>query len=76
MIAPQAANVVANKLLAEYVLECGCSTPPELCYALMGLISLAGIGMAVSAGKAEAIARMDVAMQHVATAKLMTATVQ
>ncbi|WP_342617172.1 hypothetical protein [Rhodoferax sp. GW822-FHT02A01] len=58
MITPDAAEVLANATIAQYVNSCDCETPEDIANVLMKLASMCGLGMSAVAGRDEAVQRL------------------
>jgi len=66
MISPQEADLLAKKLVADYVTACSCATTEDAGNVLMKLVSVAGIFMCATVGQEEAVARLEGTAAHVA----------
>ena len=66
MIKPDEAQVLAQKLMQDYVAACGSATQEDVGNVLMKLVSVIGLGMCATVGQAEAVMRLQGTAAHIA----------
>lgn len=66
MITPQEAEVVANRIVGEYLTACKLDTQQQAGDALMKLVSMCGLAMCATVGQADAVARLEGTAAYIA----------
>lgn len=69
MISAKEAEVLAQKLIEDYVAKCRCNTHDDVANALMKLASMCGLGMCAVVGQPEAVARLQGTTDYIAKAQ-------
>jgi hypothetical protein len=67
MVIEQLAEILAAAAVQKYVKACKCATQDDVANSLMKLVSIVGIGMCVTMGHANAVARLQAATDYIKT---------
>ena len=66
MITPEEAEVIAGKMMQDYVTSCKCNTVHDVANALMMLVSVCSQGMCAAVGQPETVKRLEIAAAYIA----------
>lgn len=66
MITPEEAEVIAGKMMQDYVTSCKCNTVHDVANAVMMLVSVCSQGMCAAVGQPETVERLETVAAYIA----------